>query len=108
VKVLLDECVTHELRPRVMGHDVYTVAYLGWSGTRNGQLIARAAATGFDALLTTDKNIRHQVSEATLPIAVIILDVPTNDIDDVAPTLPGLLAVLSAPLDPRFHIVQIP
>jgi hypothetical protein len=37
MKVLLDECVTHELRPPVTGHDVYTVAYLGWSGTRNGR-----------------------------------------------------------------------
>ena len=50
MKVLLDECVTHELRPMVTGHDVYTVAYLGWSGTRNGQLIARAAADAFNAL----------------------------------------------------------
>jgi hypothetical protein len=37
--------------------------------------------------VTTDKNIRHQVSEATLPIAVVILDVSTNDIDDVVPRL---------------------
>ena len=108
MRVLLDECVTHELRTLVTGHDVYTVAYLGWSGTRNGQLIARAAGEGFDALVTTDKNIRHQVSEGTLPIPVIILDVLTNDIDDVLPTLPALLAVLSAPVAARFHVVQGP
>jgi hypothetical protein len=96
MKVLLDECVTHDLRPLVAGHDVYTVAYLGWSGTTNGRLIARAAADGFDVLVTTDKNIRHQVHEATLPIPVVILDVATNDVDDVRPLVPGLLALLAA------------
>jgi hypothetical protein len=58
--------------------------------------------------VTTDKHIRPQVSEVTLAIPVIILDVPTNDIDDVVPTLSALLAVLNAPLPARFHLVQVP
>ena len=108
MKVLLDECVTHDLRPLVAGHDVYTVAYLGWSGTTNGRLIARAASGGFEALVTTDKNIRHQVSEPALPIPVVILDAATNDIEDVRPFVPGLLALLGTHPPPRFHLLAAP
>jgi predicted nuclease of predicted toxin-antitoxin system len=34
MKILLDENLPHELRRLLPGHDAFTVAYLGWSGTK--------------------------------------------------------------------------
>jgi len=100
MKVLLDENVAFRLRPLIVGHDVYTVAYMSWNGLRNGQLLARAGAAGFDALVTTDGNIERQQNPSTLPLAVVVLDAPGNDLSDLAPLVPALLTVLAA-LAPR-------
>jgi hypothetical protein len=43
MKLLLDECVVQDFRHLITGHDVFTVAYVGWSGVKNGQLLIRAA-----------------------------------------------------------------
>jgi hypothetical protein len=100
VKLLLDECVDQHLRSHITGHDVFTVGFMGWAGVKNGELLGRAAAADFDAMLTTDHSIRHQQNLATLPLAVVWLSVPSNDIDDLIPLIPKLLAVLQT-LSPR-------
>ena len=60
MKVLLDECVNHQLRPLLVGHDAYTASYLGWDGLRNGHLLTTAAAAGFESMITNDHGIEHQ------------------------------------------------
>lgn len=55
MKLLLDENLPHRLRQEIVGHEVVTVAYLGWSGIDNGKLLEQAAAHGFDALITNDR-----------------------------------------------------
>ena len=97
---MLDECVDGRLRTRIPGHEVYTVAYMGWAGTKNGELLRLAAAHGFEALLTTDRSIRHQHNPATLPLSVIWLDVASDDVDDLLPLVEPLLALLLT-LTPR-------
>jgi predicted nuclease of predicted toxin-antitoxin system len=52
MKLLLDENLPHQLRRELPGHDCYTVAYMGWAGVENGDLLALAASAGFDALVT--------------------------------------------------------
>lgn len=44
MKILLDENMPHDLRHFLPGHEVFTVAYMQWTGTRNGELLARAAS----------------------------------------------------------------
>jgi hypothetical protein len=60
MKVLLDENLPHDFRHEIAGHDVFTVDFLGWSGLKNGELLAQAAASGFDALLTMDSGVPYQ------------------------------------------------
>jgi hypothetical protein len=48
VKLLLDENLPHDLRHHLVGHEVFTVTYMGWSGTKNGALLLLAADAGFD------------------------------------------------------------
>ena len=58
--VLLDECVPKRLGRALTGRAVRTVAQEGWSGKKNGELLALMSAAGFEVLLTVDQGIRHQ------------------------------------------------
>ena len=44
MKVLLDECVPRKLRRELADHEVQTVTEQGWSGIKNGNLLALAAS----------------------------------------------------------------
>ena len=57
MKILLDECVTKRLKTHLSQHEIKTVTEKGWSGLKNGQLMAAASGEGFDILLTIDKNL---------------------------------------------------
>jgi|SRR4051812_27416877 hypothetical protein len=100
MKLLLDENLPHALRGLLLGHDAYTVAYLGWSSTNDGPLLVRAAGDGFEAFLTLDNGVRYQQNLKTLPIAVVVLRSPSNDIDDLRPLIPDVLRALAV-LQPR-------
>jgi hypothetical protein len=60
MKLLLDENLPHRLRPLLVGHEVFTVAYMQWAGIENGALLALAAANGFDALITKDNGMPYE------------------------------------------------
>jgi predicted nuclease of predicted toxin-antitoxin system len=96
MKLLLDENLPHQLRHELPGHDCYTVAFMDWGGVENGELLRRAAAAGFDAFLTKDAGVQYEQNLTNLPLAVVILHAPSNDIDDIRPKLPALLQALTA------------
>lgn len=73
MKVLLDENMPHEVRHLLPGHEVFTVAFKGWRGVRNGNLLARAAAEGFDVVVTLDASMPAQQNVEALPIGIIVL-----------------------------------
>ena len=73
MRLLLDECVPARLRRSLPSHQVSTVVQEGWSGVKNGKLLA-LAATGFDAFITVDKNLSYQQNTSNLPVAVLVLD----------------------------------
>jgi predicted nuclease of predicted toxin-antitoxin system len=47
VKILLDECVPAQLRRAFPGHDAVTVQEQGWTGIKNGALLAAPESAGF-------------------------------------------------------------
>jgi hypothetical protein len=96
MKLLLDENLPHELRKELPGHDVYTVQYMRWDGMKNGRLLATAADVGFDAMLTMDNGVQYQQNLATLPMAVVVLSAPSNDIVDLRPLLPKIMTALQS------------
>ena len=59
MRLLLDDSIPSRLRRSLTEHSVRTVVEAGWSGVRNGKLLALAAA-GFDAFVTVDKNLPFQ------------------------------------------------
>jgi len=100
MKVLLDENLPHELRHHLAGHDAFTVSYMGWGGKKNGALLKLAGANGFDVFLTMDNGVAYQQNTATLPLAVVVLRAPSNDMSDLVPLVPALLVRLKQ-LAPR-------
>jgi predicted nuclease of predicted toxin-antitoxin system len=107
MKLLLDENLPHDLRHFLPGHEVFTAAYMRWKGVKNGQLLAKAAAAGFDALVTLDSGIEFEHNLAQLPCSVVILRAPSNRLDDLLPFVTRLLETL-ATLGPKkiVHVGQ--
>jgi hypothetical protein len=96
VKLLLDENLPHPIRHELPGHDVFTAAYMDWSGIENGELLRLAADAGFDAVITNDRGLEHEQNLASLPVAVIVLLPKSNTIEAVRPMYPALLAALAS------------
>jgi predicted nuclease of predicted toxin-antitoxin system len=99
MRILLDESLPIELRFEISGHDIRYVREVAWTGLKNGELLARAAAS-FDVFLTADQNLEHQQNLKTLPIAVIVLVARSNRLEELRPLLARLHQVLSS-LMPR-------
>ena len=49
---------------------------LGWDTLGNGELLTAAEKAGFEAFLTTDKNIRYQQNLTIRKIAIVVLGNP--------------------------------
>ena len=93
MRLLLDESLPKPLKDQLVGHDVRTVAQMGWTHLGNGELL-RQAATAFDALLTADQNIEFQQNLKTLPVAVVVLIAASNRLESLEPLVPDVLRAL--------------
>ena len=95
MRVLLDdECVPRALRHDLSGHDVTTVAEVGWAGVKNGEL-PRRAATQFDIIVTVDRNLEYQQNFAGLGLAVIVVRALSNDIAVLRPLMPAVRSTIA-------------
>jgi predicted nuclease of predicted toxin-antitoxin system len=94
MKLLLDENLPHRLRPLLVGHEAFTVAYMSWKGIENGRLLALAASNGFYAVITKDSGIEYEQNLARLPCSVVILAAESNSLRHIRPLVPSLLNVL--------------
>jgi hypothetical protein len=94
MRVLLDECVPRALRNDIPGHEVKTVAEVGWAGAKNGDLL-RLAAAEFDLLITVDRNLEYQQSFEGLSLAVIVIHASSNDITILRPLMPAVGAAIA-------------
>jgi len=103
MRLLLDESVPAKLRRSLPSHAVRTVVELGWSGVKNGKLLA-LAANDFDAFITVDKNLPYQQNLKTLPVAILVLDAISNELSVLLPLLPELERQLAV-LRPRTYVL---
>jgi hypothetical protein len=99
MRILLDESLPHDLAPLIAGHEVSTVRAEGWSGTKNGKLLA-LVATKFDAFITADRNLEFQQNLTKLPVSVVVLVARKNRVEDLEALLPELGRLLNH-LPPR-------
>ena len=75
---------------------------MGWSGIRNGKLLALAAVE-FDAFVTVDKNLPYQQNLATLPVAVVVPDAISIELAALLPLMPAFERQLSS-LKPKAYV----
>lgn len=73
MRILLDENFPLPLRKEFLGHDCDHVILLGWAGTKNGELLARAEEEGYQVLITFDEGIPkdHDISLRRLAVYVV-------------------------------------
>ncbi len=90
MRVLFDEGVPWPLRRYLPGHEAWTVAYMGWNGRNNGELLS-LAKDEFDVLITVDQGIPCQQNISELDVAVIVLAARTNGMNDLRPLVTELV-----------------
>ena len=73
MRVLFDQGTPVPLRDHLQHHSIRTAFELGWSALKNGELLAQAEAEGFEALVTTDRNLKYQQNLADRRIAIVVL-----------------------------------
>ena len=94
MRLLLDECVTHDLKRDLIGHSVATAVEAGFGGLENGELL-RAASAKFDALITVDRRLPHQQNLQNLNIAVLVIEGRGISYEALKPLIPKVLAALA-------------
>ena len=87
MKILLDESVPHIVQTRLSHLTIRTVQDMGWTGTKNGELLRRAEAE-FDVFVTADQQLRYQQNLSGRKLAIIVI--PTNQVRIVAALLPAI------------------
>jgi len=73
MKLLFDQGTPVPLRRFLHPHEVDTAAECGWSAIENGDLISAAEAAGYDAIVTTDQNLKYQQNLKERIIAIVVL-----------------------------------
>lgn len=90
MRIFLDECVDWRLAREIPGHEVKTARQMGWTTTKNGELLALAASS-FDVFITVDRNLSFQQNLSAYEIAVLVLRARTNRLADLRPLVPKIL-----------------
>lgn len=105
MNILLDECTPRALKKRLPHLPIRTVQDMGWSGVKNGKLLALANPQ-FDVFITTDKNLRYQQHLARLNLAIVLL--PTNRVRVVIALIPKIEEVLKTIQSGDFIEIAMP
>lgn len=95
MRVLIDESLPRELAAALEEHEARTVQQEGWSSISNGELLRRAAQSGYQVLLTPDRNLQYQQNIPRAGVAVVVLRAPSNRMEDLLPLIPKLLPLLA-------------
>ena len=93
--MLLDECVPRKFKLALPGHEVSTAREMGWSGKKNGELLALMREHRFEAFVTVDQNVEFQQNVKASGMAVVVLAARTNRLKELLPLAPAVLQTLS-------------
>lgn len=73
MRILFDQGTPVPLRRSLHPHTVDTASEMGWVTLTNGELIAAAEQRGFDAIITTDQNLKYQQNLTQRKLSIIVL-----------------------------------
>lgn len=106
MRVLFDQGTPAPLRHWLPEHEVVTAYERGWSTLTNGDLLAAAERDGFDALVTTDANLRYQQNLAARTPAIVVLS--TTSWPRIRAAADRIAAALDAVRPATYTEVSIP
>ena len=79
------------MRRELTGHQVATAYEMGWAVLKNGERL-RAAEASFDALITTDQNLRYQQNLTGRRLTILVL--PTTSWPKIQAHLDEVIAAV--------------
>ncbi len=77
MRILFDQGTPVPLRRFLSDHEIATAFERGWGTLQNGDLLRMAETEGFEAIITTDQNLKYQQNLPARRLAVLVL--PTTD-----------------------------
>jgi len=105
MRILIDECLDWRLARALTGHECVSVQKKGWSGVKNGKLLALAQAE-FDIFLTADRNLSFQQNTTKFQIAVVVLVAGSTQLNKTLPLMPKVLALLPGLIPGQVAVVR--
>jgi hypothetical protein len=106
MKIILDESTPQKLRLLIDNrHTVVTTWFQGWSGLKNGALLAAAEEAGFDLFITADQELSYQQNLASRRMSVLVLS--TNNWGVVKEQIGVIAAAIDAATPGSFGFVEI-
>lgn len=99
-------CVDQRFVAELSWYEVKTVAEMGWSGIKNGDLLT-LAEEDFDVLITVDRNIPFQQNLSKYNIAVLILHAPSNRLIDLKLLKPKIISILPVLAKGEAEVVKL-
>ena len=106
MQVLFDNGVPRGVASVLKEHVVEEARDRGWDRLTNGDLLRAAEAAGFEILLTTDRNIRHQQNLSRRVIAIVALGKSSWPL--IKRKLPEIVAAVAAAAPGSYTEVDIP
>src|SRR6476660_8187359 len=104
MKIFLEESTPQKLRLLIDSrHTVVTTWFQGWSGLKNGDLLAAAEYAGFDLFITADQELSHQQNLVGRKLAVLVLS--TNNWNAVRERSGRIAAAIDAATPGSFCFV---
>lgn len=106
MKIILDESAPQKLRLLIDNrHVVVTTWFQGWSGLKNGALLAAAEEAGFDLFITADQELGYQQNLTGRRIALLVLS--TNNWGVVKVQIGKIATAIDAAVPGGFLFVDI-
>jgi hypothetical protein len=111
LRIVFDKNVPVGVRRFLAKHEVHTFVEMRWHPQlENGELLKAAEAAGFDVMVTSDQNIRHQQNLTGRRLALVVLgsniwpllrDHGAPIADKVDSAMPGSYEYIEILLPPR-------
>ncbi|HEY3781907.1 MAG TPA: DUF5615 family PIN-like protein [Fimbriimonadaceae bacterium] len=108
MKILLDENLHISLPQFMPSLNVTHVLALGWQGTKNGKLMAKAQDAGFEVIVTADKNMPYQQNIRNMALALVVLDIHPNALMHQAACVPMLDELLPNVVAGEVYVIEGP
>jgi len=87
-------------------HGVSTAYERGWLTLKNGDLLDAAEREGFEVLVTTDRNLRHQQNLRARNIAIVVLT--TTSWPRIQRDIPAVVRAVDGAVPRSYVEVQFP